>query len=57
MLDRIGRKLSYSLYLLIGLVCLVSLPVDHSGWFATKCRMLTHMIAEVDPFPNAYLRL
>ena len=35
-MDSIWRNLSYFLHLLIGVVCVNSLPVDHGRWLAAK---------------------
>jgi hypothetical protein len=56
-LDRFWRKLGYSLHLLIGVGCFISLPVDHSGWFAAKGGMWAFVIVELDPLPDACLGL
>lgn len=52
-LDRFWRNLSYSLHLLIGLGCVISLPVDHSGWFAAKGGMRALVVVELDPLSDA----
>ncbi|MCI2395010.1 hypothetical protein MN186_11130 [Aliiroseovarius sp. N1F302] len=52
LLDGFWRKLSYSLHLLIGVGCFISLPVDHSGWFAAKGGMWAVVIVEIDEGAN-----
>ncbi|HAW48039.1 MAG TPA: hypothetical protein DCX34_12515, partial [Roseovarius sp.] len=47
-LDRIWRKLSYSLHLLIGFGFVFSLPIDHSRWSAAQCRLRELLDAEPD---------
>ena len=57
LLNRIWRKLSYSLHLLIEVVCFISLQVDHGWWFAAKGGMCALLIVGVDPLPDACLCL
>ncbi|KPN62568.1 hypothetical protein AKJ29_10225 [Aliiroseovarius crassostreae] len=49
MLDKIWRKLSYSLLLLIGLVVVFSQPIDHGQGFAAKGGMRALAVVELDP--------
>lgn len=57
LLDRIRRNLSYSLQLLTGVCCFISLPIDHGVCFAAKGRMQTPEIVELDPVYGASLDL
>lgn len=50
-------KLSYSFYLLIGLCCFVSQPVDYSKWFAAKSQVQAFVVEVFDPLPDACFRL
>jgi len=45
----------YSLHLLIGLGCFVSLSIDHSGWFAAKGGMWAVVLLDVHPLSDASL--
>ncbi|WP_370571113.1 hypothetical protein, partial [Phaeobacter sp. SYSU ZJ3003] len=55
-MDRIWRNLSYSLHLLIGLGCFISLPIDHSGWLAAKGGMWALAVLELDPLSDTCFR-
>jgi len=55
-LDRIWRDLSYSLHLLIGVGCFISLPIDHGWRSAAKGGVWALVVVEGHPFVDARLR-
>jgi hypothetical protein len=56
-LDSIWGNLSCSLHVLIFLGCFISLPLDHSEWFAAKRGMRALVVVELNPLPDASLGL
>jgi hypothetical protein len=53
MLDRLWRRLSYILHLLIGVGCFNSLAIDHGRWSPSKGRMWALVIVELHPLFDA----
>lgn len=57
MLDRVPRKLSYSLLLLTGFGFVFSQPTDHGWGFAAKGGMGAFAVVELHPLSDTGLSL